>query len=863
MADQTLLELFQELMESYDDAIDTSDGSVIRVKVIDPFLDRIGDSPLDVDLESFLVARLQEEFPTLDVGRYSGIRDLAVRAMAAMLEPFRRELKAIKNSQSLQNYETMTREELQALLANFFIEMDEGDTASGLVRLYFTSPQTVTVTTLTEFSTGEGLHFYPSTTQSTSSTLMSFQQEDGLYYAEFSVQAEEAGDSYNAGAGDINGVSGIQGVVRVSNPSAFTSGVAAETKEEAVARAEESITIRNLSTSRGIKFLVAENFEFADTVQVIGYRDVEMERDVLTGPVTISGVPDVFFVGTGDPDLASGESIHIGGKTDVYVYQQELVEDTIDIQNLTDLGLRMMAGTSGFTEQDSSGTVGIFYDDHGNFEKNGVISGDYLRLGTETGIEKADLVEISAVSSSSLVLDGTISSALSDQTYEVVRFDSTERTLFVSLYDLVAEDADGNAVTNDDGAYVQAVPGDADRAELEDSAGDPVAKEENISSANVVLPLVWVKKIEILDPISLQVDDSYDPIPMAEVLHVVVTEAISGGDSSTAAAGTVRVYFRDALNVYVLASTRFWAGTRRYRAAYSASGSAQISAGVLELVGDVQHDVAKGYRILHRGTVYTVLEDPILGTTSLGRTPVTVREDLAEDGTVASFRAYIGKLQADMEQDDTNGLYYIDIDVVSLTAGADGNLAADSALLSSGVIAEGWVLRSRVPAESCSTRDLPYLVFTSWVLDTVDLRDTAEAWSVRVTYASAPDLQGVQDYVDDEDNRIVAEDILVRHFLPGLVHGSFVVDEDLDTETALEAIQTYINELDPTANLEISDLVGVLRDEGATYVQMPVTVIVLQQQANRKWTASIVQDRVAFSRVQHFIAGDDLEVNSE
>lgn len=861
MADETLLELFQELMEEYDDSIDTSDGSKIRVKVIDPFLERIGDSPLDVDLETFLVARLQEEFSDLDVGRYAGVRDLAVRAFAVMLEPFRRELKAIKNAQSLKNYATMTREEVQALLANFFVTMDDGGKASTPVRVYFTSPQTVTVTTLTEFSTGSGLKYYPSTTQSVSSTVMSFQQEGSLYYAEFTVEAAEAGDEYNVEAGDINSVTGIQGAVKVANPYDVTTGLAAETKAEAVARAEESITVRNLSVSRGIKYVLGEAFDFADTIQVIGYRDPEMERDVLTGPATISGVPDTFLVGSGDPDLASGESVHIGGKTDVYVYQQELVEDTLDIENLTDLGIRVMAGTSGYTEQDSSGTVSTFKDDHGNFAKNGVVAGDYLRLGGETGIEKADLVAITAVAATSIDLDGTVTSALSEQTYEIVRFDALGRYIYVSLFDLVAEDADGNAVTNDDGDYVQAVPGDADLSALE-NGGNYVVKEENVSSANVVLPLVWVKKVEILDPTSLQVDDSYDPIPMADVLYVTNEEAISGGDSSTAASGTVRLYFRDAVNMFAPLQARFLRGARRYRPSLDISGSAQIIGGVLKLVGDFSATILPGYRILHRGALYMVTVTPTYDGGS-GRTTVTVREELAADGAVSSFRAYFGQLQADMEQDADSGLYYVDVDIVSLSNGADGNLDAGASFTVTGVTAEGWVLRSLIPAESCSTRDRPYLMFTRWVLDDVDLAEVSTAWAVRVTYASAPDLQDVQDYVDDEDNRIVAEDVLVRHFFPALVRGSFVTDEDFDTDTGLDALQTYVNELDPKENLEVSDMAGVLRDEGATYVRMPITLTVLQQQMDRTWIASIVQDRVSYSRIQHFIADDALTVSSE
>jgi len=863
MADSTLLALFQELMEAYDSSIDTSDGAAFRTAVLDPFLTRIGDSVLDVDLESFMVARLREEYPEMDVSRYSGIRDLAVRSMVTMIEPVRREIKAIKNSQSLDNYDTMTREELQALLANYFITMDEGSTASGLVRVYFTSPQTWVATSLTEFSTGAGLKFYPTTTQTTTSTAMSFQQEDGLYYAEVSIQAEEAGDDYNVDAEDISKVSGVSGVIRVSNPDAFTSGVAQETKEEAVARAKESITTRTLSTSRGIKFLIKESFEFADTIQVIGYRDPEMDRDVLYGPVTISGVPDQYLVGQGDPDLSAGESIHIGGKTDVFVYQQDLVEDTLDIENLTDVGLRIFAGTSGFTEQDSSGEVSTLWDLHGNFEKNGVVAGDYLRLTTETGVVKADLLAVTTVSTTFIELDGTITSAMSSVTYEIVRFDEDEEYLYVPLYDLVAVDSEGNAVTDDDGSYVQAIPGDADLGALLDGS-DYVVKAENIASANALLPLVWVKSVVLLDPLTLLPDETEDPFPCAEVLLVNNPEAFTNGDGSTAASGTLRVYFRDAISVHLPPVARFTRGSKRYRPASIYSGTAQIMGEILYLDTDLTETVIKGHRIRHRGATYTVLEDPTYDG-GPDQTALVVREDLTGlDGPSSNFAVYPGVLQSEMSQDSESLLYYADFDVVSTSVGADGNLEAKTSLAAEGVKAEGWRLRSLVPVESLSTRDKPYLSFTRWVNDTIDLRSESDAWPVRVTYMSATSLVDVQEFADDEDNRVVAEDLLVRHFLPALVRGAFTVDEDLDTDAGVDALTSYINELDPTENLEVSDLTKVLQDEGATYVKMPVTLVVYQQQQDRSWRATIVQDRAAFSRISHFIVDESfLTVESE
>lgn len=194
--DTTLLDLALELLSSYDSTLDTSEGSAIRTKFLDPFLERVGGSPLDGDLETFLADRVATELDA-DVSPLSGMRDLVIRACTVILEPFRREVKAIKLVQSLQNYESMTKSELNSLLANFFTEIQEGQKARGTGRVYFPTARSVVVTPLHQFSTGGGLNFFPTTAQSLNSVQMSFNQEGSLYFMDVSLEAELPGEEYN------------------------------------------------------------------------------------------------------------------------------------------------------------------------------------------------------------------------------------------------------------------------------------------------------------------------------------------------------------------------------------------------------------------------------------------------------------------------------------------------------------------------------------------------------------------------------------------------------------------------------------------------------------------------------------------
>jgi len=559
MADAALLAYLQELMTSYDSTIATTSGSTFRTTVIDPLLKRFGDSPLDGDLETFLVDRLKEEHPTLDTTQYSGIRDLVIRPMATMLAPLSREITAVKNSQSLNNYSLMSRAELDALMGNFFLSIKDGSKATGSVRMYFSSAQAVVVTSLTEFTTSGGLVFYPTSVAALTTAQMSFNQDGTLFYMDVGVVAAETGSSYNVAAGAINGVNGVSGAVKVSNLSAITAGTADETMAEAVARAKASITTRTLATSRGISTVLLDNFTTFSDLQVIGFGETEMIRDVATGISSISGVPGGFDTAR---ISTSATSVHIGGKTDVYVEQSERLSTSVNITNVTDVGTRVLYGSTGYTLPGSSDTT-YFDDEHGYFTSNGVKVGDYIRIGSEkdsgTGAYIILSRKIGGVSGSRLTLAGSVPAGMSNKTYEVVSYEDETESLrnhiYVPLYDLVAETADSAVVTNTDGNPVYPVPGDPSATALKDAEGNYIEKDDNVAATgNILLPLFRVKTIDRLDPTSLEIVTGQS-FPRADVLYAEALADFTYDGSEVPEAsveGTIRVFFADPVSAFAM-----------------------------------------------------------------------------------------------------------------------------------------------------------------------------------------------------------------------------------------------------------------------------------------------------------------------
>lgn len=529
MADTTLLTLFQELMASYDSTIPTTSGSAFRTSVMDPLLERIGDSPLDIDLESFLVDRLKTEHPSLDVSEGSGIRDLVIRPMVTMLSPIRREINAIAIAQSLNNYEKMTRAEVDALLGNFFLSIQTGSLATGTVRVYFAVPQAVVIDSLVKFSTSDGLNFFPSSIISVTATTMALNRDAGLYFVDVPAQAESTGTSYNISAGKITKVETIIGAVKVTNQLGFQSGVEDETKATAVTRAKSSITTRTMATSRGISTLITEQYANIDTIQVIGFGDPEMQRDVIEGPQSISGIPGG-FEGAADADLSA--NVHIGGKTDVYVYQPSRAAQTLDVKNVTDVGRRIVRGATGSSP--SSGSLDTFNDLNGQFLKNGVKNGDILRFGSDTvALVETEILSVSDDTVTTIA--GAVPLGLNSQLYEIVRKEDTNLYVDVSLHDLAAVDANGNAVLEGT-SPVKPIPGDLALGALT-FGGTNQTKTVNIASENIKTPFIRVSSVDQLDPTQFTLTGvSY---PHSDALFSKAVGTFTGGSSPVAATGSV------------------------------------------------------------------------------------------------------------------------------------------------------------------------------------------------------------------------------------------------------------------------------------------------------------------------------------
>ena len=240
-------------------------------------------------------------------------------------------------------------------------------------------------------------------------------------------------------------------------------------------------------------------------------------------------------------------------------------------------------------------------------------------------------------------------------------------------------------------------------------------------------------------------------------------------------------------------------------------------------------------------------------------TAVTVRYDDTGSAFTTSASAtnnlHQGVNYQDIQQDSATGLYYVDVECSAEANGAAYNIPVDSVMTTANIYSEGVVLRNIESGTAFSTREKPYLRFTNYVNDQ-NLRKTSVAYSVRLGYEYTDTLVSMQSFVESDDNRIIAEDLLIKHFLPGLVSAKVTLT-GITADQATTAVTDFLADLDPSTTLEVSDLVKALYDAGATYVQLPLTLVVITPSQDRVLTGQAVQDKVPLERIRHFILETD------
>lgn len=268
----------------YDPNLDTNPGAPFDVQVVQPMVRRLGTDPFTVDLSTFLSERMLQAFPDLANQEEDAITDLLNKPVTLLWDPIVREIGRVRQNLSFSDPTLMTKDEADALGANFYSNRKRGQFSRGPGRILFQNPQNASITPSNFFTSRGGLHYFPTEVQSirTEEMLLNVTNE-GLYYFDVNLIAEAAGVEYNIGPNELYSIANVPAATRVLNIRRFSFGESEESAQLFVSRIKQELGERSLVTLRGAAAKLVNNFPEVNRLNIIGFNDPEMQRDVLRG----------------------------------------------------------------------------------------------------------------------------------------------------------------------------------------------------------------------------------------------------------------------------------------------------------------------------------------------------------------------------------------------------------------------------------------------------------------------------------------------------------------------------------------------------------------------------------------------------
>lgn len=284
MAVRDIEAFIRERARQFDPNMNTNPGGPFDVQVIQPLTRRLGVDPWTVDLSTFLGSRMQQAFPEISNQEEDAITDLLNKPATLLWDPIVREVARVRQNLSFSDPSQMTTDEADALGANFFTLRKRGGYSRGVGRIFFSQPQSSSVSPANFFTSKGGLHYFPIETQSiTTEEMILNVTTDGLYYFDINVIAEEAGTQYNIEPNALISVANIPAATKVTNLRRFRSGELEENAQAYITRVQQELSERSLVTLRGVSAKLVNGFPEINRLNVVGFGDPEMQRDIIVG----------------------------------------------------------------------------------------------------------------------------------------------------------------------------------------------------------------------------------------------------------------------------------------------------------------------------------------------------------------------------------------------------------------------------------------------------------------------------------------------------------------------------------------------------------------------------------------------------
>lgn len=236
-------------------------------------------------------------------------------------------------------------------------------------------------------------------------------------------------------------------------------------------------------------------------------------------------------------------------------------------------------------------------------------------------------------------------------------------------------------------------------------------------------------------------------------------------------------------------------------------------------------------------------------------------DDLTTEGTFFRIRRYLQRISStEMNLNaDASGLYYADVEAVSVLPGDYHNIGADVELEAAGYQSDGYRLTSKKPELSYSRAEELHAEVSRTLL-LVGASDNPSDYvqlnlqNVQVSYERSGLADDIQSFCSSRYRRVICEDILVRHLLPHYVSLNWRYSNGPSEPEMTRAIVDYLSKIEGGGTLEVGSLINILRGKQASSVfavdptsktgRTAPFLLIVKHEESRQIRASLVRDIV-------------------
>lgn len=214
----------------------------------------------------------------------------------------------------------------------------------------------------------------------------------------------------------------------------------------------------------------------------------------------------------------------------------------------------------------------------------------------------------------------------------------------------------------------------------------------------------------------------------------------------------------------------------------------------------------------------------------------------------------------EMNKNLENGLYYMDVELVSEGVGDQWNLDQSTLFSIAGHQSDGYRLVVQDPDLSYSMEEDVQIVLSRRLLtvgrsDRPDEATQLSDQNIQVNYDRSPLASSIQSFASSALERVLNASLLVRHLQPHYINFSLTYRGGSSSDVVKQDVETYLTGLAPDDRLEASDLIGIPQKRGATYVQTPLELIAIVHDEERKISVDRSEDYVTHGRLATFFEG--------